>query len=104
VPSRVYPVRRVRIAVRARLIAWWSGGGEEGVGDGPLPGQVGAGDRSRALDPPAGATGRLAGRGGRAPDDGRDVLERDGEDVVQDEGEPFGGRQRVQDDQQRGTD
>ena len=59
---------------------------------------------SRALDPPAGATGQLAGRGGRAPDDGRDVIERDGEHVVQDECEPFGGRQRVQDDQQRGTD
>src|SRR6266516_814565 len=45
----------------------------------------------------AGATGQLAGRGGRAPDDGRDVAERDGEHVVQDEGEPLGGRQRVQD-------
>jgi hypothetical protein len=39
----------------------------------------------------------VAGRGGRASDDGRDLIERDGEDVVQDECEPFGGRQRVQD-------
>ena len=37
-------------------------------------------------------------------DDGRDVIERDREHVVQDEGEPLGGRQRVQDHQQRGTD
>jgi hypothetical protein len=30
--------------------------------------------------------------------------ERSSEDVVQDEGEPFGRRQRVEDDQQRETD
>src|SRR5262250_129115 len=50
----------------------------------------------------AAAAGQLAGRGRRAPHDDRDVLERDCEHVVQDECEPFGGRQRVQDYQQRG--
>ena len=88
--------QRVEVAV--------AGGGEEGVDDLPLPGQVGVEDRGHALDPPAGAAGQLAGRGGRAPDDGRDVVERDGEHVVQDEREPLGGRQRVQDYQERGTD
>ena len=34
----------------------------------------------------------------------RDVAERDGENVMQDEGEPFRGRQRMQDHQERGTD
>ena len=81
-----------------------AGGAEEGAGDGPLPPQIGAGDQGHALDPAAAAAGQLAGRGGRAPDDGRDVIERDGEHVVQDEGEPPGRRQRVQDHQQRGTD
>jgi hypothetical protein len=81
--------QRVEVAIAS--------GGEKGVGDFPLPDQVSTRDRSYALDPPTGATGQLAGRGGRASDNGRDVIERDGEDVVQDECEPFGGRQRVQD-------
>ena len=72
-------------------------GDQERVGDGPLPGQIGAGDWGHVLDPPTGAAGQLTGRGGRASDDGRDLIERDREDVVQDESEPFGGRQRVQD-------
>lgn len=38
-----------------------AGVGEEGVGDRPLPGQIGAGDWGYTLDPPAAATGQLAG-------------------------------------------
>jgi hypothetical protein len=59
--------------------------------------QLRAGDRRHALDAPTGTTGELPGRHGRAPDDWSDVTERDGENVVQDECEPFSGRQRVQD-------
>jgi len=58
---------------------------------------MGVEDRGDSLDPPAGAAGQLSGRGGGATDDGRHVVERDGEHVVQDECEPFGGRQCVQD-------
>ena len=61
-------------------------------------------DRGLAPAPPSGATGQLPGRRRRAPDYRRDVAERDGENVMQDEREPFGGRQRVQDDQEHGTD
>src|SRR5712691_10274953 len=77
--------------LQQRLEVAVAGGGEEGLDDCPLPGQVGAEDWSHAMDPPASATGQLAGRGRRAPDDRRDVVERDGENVVQDECKPFCG-------------
>jgi hypothetical protein len=58
----------------------------------------------RALDSAAGSAGQLAGRGGGAADDLGYLRERDGEHVVQDEGQAFGGGQGVQDQQQRGAD
>ena len=60
--------------------------------------------RSRALHPPPRPAGQLPGRGGRAADDRADLVERHGEQVVQDERQPLGGRERVQHDQQRGPD
>jgi len=48
-------------------------------------------------------TGQLAGRLLGTAHDLADVVVRHGEDVVQDEGDPFAGRQRVEDDQERGA-
>jgi hypothetical protein len=53
---------------------------------------------------PSGPAGELAGRLGRALQDRADLLERDGEHVVQHERHPLGGRQRVEDDEQRAPD
>jgi hypothetical protein len=49
-------------------------------------------------------TRELAGRLGGPVDDRRDLVERDGEHVVQDEGQPFGRGQRLEHDQQRQAD
>ena len=77
------------------------GGTEEGVDHGPLPGEVGFGRRGRLLHLAAGATGQLT-RGGRRPvEDRGDLLERDGEAVVQDERHPFRRGQRLQHGHQR---
>ena len=57
-----------------------------------------------ALDAAAGAAGELARRLGRAVDDRRDLVEGHGEDVVQDEREPLGRRQRLEHDEQRQAD
>src|SRR5438034_8203547 len=54
--------------------------------------------------PPAGAAGELARRGRRAADDRGDLVERHVEHVVQDEREPLGRAERVEDDQQRQAD
>jgi hypothetical protein len=51
-----------------------------------------------------GAAGQLLGGGRGTVKDGPDLLERDGEDVVQDKGEPLGRGQRVENDKQRETD
>ena len=75
-------------------------GGQEGVDHDPLALEVGVGDSRRlALDAPAGAAGQLAGRLGGAFDDRGDLVEGDGEDVVQDEGEPLGRAERFQHDE-----
>ena len=79
-------------------------GGEEGFDDLPLAGEVGAGSLSRSLHPAAGAAGELPGCGRRATHDGGDLVEGDGEHVVQHEGEPLGGSQRFEHDEQRETD
>ncbi len=68
-----------------------AGGGQEGLGHVALPGGIGRGrDRSAAKLVP-GAAGRLLGGSRRTVQDGPDLLERDGEYVVQDEGESAGG-------------
>jgi hypothetical protein len=87
---------RVEVAVPQR--------GQERVDDPPLAGQVDLPGRSHALDPTAGPAGQLPGRDGGAFQDGSDVVEGHGEDVVQDEGEAFGGGQDVEHDHQRRTD
>ncbi|EPH39369.1 hypothetical protein STRAU_7570 [Streptomyces aurantiacus JA 4570] len=55
----------------------------------------------RVAHPAAGAAGELPGRGRGPLDNGRDVLERHGEHVVQHEREAFGGAQGVEDDEER---
>ncbi len=57
-----------------------------------------------APDAAARAAGELAGGRRRAVEDPRDVRERDREDVVQDEREPLGRRELLEDDEQRGAD
>ncbi len=65
-------------------------GGGERVDDAPLAIQVGIGNPRLALHPAAAPAGELAGRGGRAVRDRRDLVERNREHVVQHVGEPLG--------------
>src|SRR5437016_856609 len=53
-----------------------------------------------ALYSPPGSAGELAGGRRGASDDRRDVLEGNGKEVMEDEGEPLGGTQRVEHQQQ----
>ena len=69
-----------------------------------LAGRVAVGARRRAADAPSRAAGQLPGGLGRAVDQRRDLAEGHGEEVVQDEGQPLGGRQRLEHDQQRQGD
>ena len=55
----------------------------------------------RAAHPPPRAARELLCCGRRPSDDGTDLRERYGEQVVQDERQPFGRRQRVEHDEQR---
>jgi hypothetical protein len=73
-------------------------GGHECLDDLALPGQVGIRNRPRTLDAAARAARRLTGRGGGASGDRGDLVEGQGEHVVQHECEPLGGRQRVEHD------
>jgi hypothetical protein len=57
-----------------------------------------------AADTAAGAAGELARRVGRALEYRGDLSEGDGEHVVQDEGESFGGGERLEHDQERQAD
>src|ERR687891_2718809 len=66
----------------------------ESLDDPPLGGQVGVWNRGRTTHAAAGAAGELAGRLGGALHDGRDLLERYGEHVVQNEGQSLGRGQR----------
>ena len=74
-------------------------GGQERVDDGPLAVEVDV-RNGRALDASTGPARELSGRRRRPADDGRDVVERQREHVVEDEGDAFGGRQGVEDDEQ----
>ena len=60
--------------------------------------------RWRAAHAPARAARELLCRGRRPSHDGTDLVERHGEQIVQDERKAFGGRQRVEHDQQRHAD
>ena len=79
-------------------------GGQEGVDHLALALQVDVGDGRFALNAPAGTAGQLTRRLGGAFHDGGDLVEGHGEDVVQDEGQPLGGAERVQDHQQGDAD
>ena len=87
-----------------RLEVAVAGGGEEGVDDFALAGEIGVGHRGRSLHPAPRAARELPRRGRGAPDDGRDLVERHAEHVVQHEREPLGGRQRLEHDEQREPD
>jgi hypothetical protein len=81
-----------------------TGSGEEGTYDLPLAGQIDIGNGGCALHAAASTTGQLAGGLRSAPDDRGDLVVGHGEHVVEDEREPLGRSQRVQDHQQSGTD
>ena len=56
------------------------------------------------LHPTPGTTRQLSCRRRGSTDDLADLVEGDGEDVVQHEGDPFGGREQVEHDEQGGPD
>ena len=66
-------------------------GGEEGVDDFSLAGEIGVGNRGRSPYPAARAAGELPCCARGAPHDGSDLLEGHGEHVVQHEREPPAG-------------
>ena len=76
-------------------------GGQEGVDQLALARTVALGLAHRAAYPAPRAGRELAGCGRRAVDDGRDLLERHREHVVEHEGQALGRRQGLQHDQQR---
>ena len=80
-----------------------AGGCEERLDDLPLGGEVCVRDRIGAAHAPARPARELPRRLGRALHDRGDLLERHGEHVVQDEGQPFGRGQPLEHDQQRQT-
>jgi hypothetical protein len=76
-------------------------GGEEGVDDRALPHRVGRRPLLAALDLPPSPVRELLRRLGRAVQDRADLVERDGEGVVQHERQPLVRRERVEHHQQR---
>ena len=67
------------------------GRGLEGLDEASLLGRVGGAARLDPAQAAAGPAGQLGRGGRRPPDDGGDLVERDPEQVVQDEGEPLAG-------------
>ena len=76
---------------------------KERVDDGPLTLEIDVGDR-RTLDAAAGPTCELSCRRRSSADDRCDLVERDGENIVEHERDPFCGCQRVEDDEERQAD
>jgi len=74
---------------------------EERVDDLLSPAAVGVGARRAAPDAAAGAAGELACRLGRAVEKRRDLVERDREEVVEDERHPLARREGLEHDEQR---
>src|SRR5829696_1684845 len=85
-------------------------GGEERVDDVSLAAEIDVGHQVRTFSltdpmyPAAGPAGKLPRGVGSAPNDGSDLVEGHGEHVMQHEGEPLGGSQGLQNDQQRQAD
>jgi hypothetical protein len=68
-------------------------GGEEGVDNGPLPGEVYIRCGGPVTHPVTGTAGQLPRRGGSALNQRGNLLERHGEEIVQHEREPLVRRQ-----------
>src|SRR5262245_6499523 len=81
-----------------------SSGGKERVDDRLLDSDIGVRVRRRALDSPSGAARELPSRRGRAVENLGDLVKRDREYVVEDEGQAFGGRELLEHDQQGDAD
>ena len=79
-------------------------GGEEGVDDFSLTGEIAVGHRGRSLHSAAGAARELPCRGRGASHDRSDLVERQVEQVVQHERDPLGGSQRFEHNEQRQSD
>jgi len=77
--------------------------GKEGVDDLSMAGEIGV-RHLRSLYPAACTAGELPGGGRGASHDGTDLVEGDGEHVVQDEGEPLCRSQGLENHQQRRAD
>jgi hypothetical protein len=69
--------------------------GQEGIHDLPLLADVGVGHR-RLPDPAPGPAGELPGRLRGEIHHRSDLVERHVDDIVQDEGQPFGGGERAE--------
>jgi hypothetical protein len=103
--AAVRPKHDVRVQAREqRVKVPATGGGKEGVDDFSLAGEIGVGNGGRILHPAAGSARELPCRRRRASNEGRELVEWHGEHVVQDEREPLGGSQRIEDHEQRQTD
>ena len=104
-PAAVRPEHDIRVEQRQqRLEVAAASRGKEGVDDPTLDRDVGVGLWLRRLDPAASPTGELASRAWRTADDRGDLLERDGEHVVEHERESLGRAECLEDDEQRETD
>ena len=98
----VGPRHDVRIEHRdERLEVAIARGGEEGVDDPSLSGEVGVGHRGCPLDAAPRAAGELPRRLRRAIDEAGDLVERHGEHVVQHERQPLGRCERLEHHEQR---
>src|SRR5262249_59516983 len=93
--SAVGPENDVRVEYRdQRVEVAGARRGQEGIDNLSLAGEIGVGGR-RSPHPAACAAGQLSRRGRGPPDDGSDLVERQGEQVVQYETGPLGGAPRV---------
>jgi hypothetical protein len=89
-----YDVRVEQRQQRVEVAA--AGRGEEGIDDLSLMGEVQLRIVGPVLDPTPGTTRQLSCRVRGSPHDLADLVEGDGEDVVQHEGDALGGRQKVE--------
>jgi hypothetical protein len=81
-----------------------TGGGEERLDDTTPLGELGGGHTGDAAHPMPRPAGQLLRCGRGAVENGRDLVEGHGEQVVQHEGDPLGRAQRVEDHEHRAAD
>jgi hypothetical protein len=77
---------------------------DEGVDHSLSQLRIGLGWLATDANPTPGPAGELPRGVGRSPDDGRDLVERQVEDVVQNERHPLGRTQGIEEHEQRGPD